>query len=693
MHRATIRPIAITLVALSVLAGAPAASSQTDPLAPLEPAAGSLFGAYVQSSGGSTRTAVETSIRAVETQLGRKLGLDHHFFPWGKTIPGWQAGWDHANGRAPMVTWGDVDVAAINAGTHDAYIQGRADAFKAVGQPVFLRWFAEMDADAKSAMARSPAEYISAWRRIHNTFTQRGATNVAWVWCPTAYGFKTGRAQTFYPGDAYVDWLCADGYNWAPERNGAPWNAFETIFDPFYDWGLTTGKPMMAGETGVMERNTGEKAQWIRDAYDTARVRYPEMKAIVYFDAVRYEHGGTYDWRIDTSPGALQALAQAAAAPHFSPGALSSLTVQTSGAGQGAVTSQPGGIDCGSLCTGTFTTGSSVTLTAAPSSTSTFTGWSGGCSGTAKTCTVTLDSVAAVTASFAIKRHGLTVKRAGTGGGTVTSGAGVTCGADCSETYVAGTTVQLSAQPAADSAFAGWSGPCAGSGLECVLTMNADQTVTAIFDAVPEGSNSLTVIREGAGTGVVTVSPGGTPCAMTCLFQFPSGSSVTVRATPEGTATFTGWGDDCQGTAPDCTVVLDANRVVRAGFGTEELVHKPEAELAPVATTKRKQEFTLEIANAGNVADSYVLDATEGSRTLRVRYLSSGVDITGAAVAGTYVLHEIAPGAVEEVTMVVRPSRRAPARTKKALPLVITSTTQPGAVSVLTPTVRFKRRR
>jgi hypothetical protein len=550
-----------------------------------------------------------------------------------------------------------------------------------------------MDADAKSGMSRSPAEYISAWRRIHDTFTQRGATNVAWVWCPTAYGFKTGRAQTYYPGDAYVDWTCADGYNWAPERANAPWNSFQTIFDPFYEWGLTTGKPMMVGETGVMERGAGEKAQWIQNAFATARTRYPEMKAIVYFDAIRYEHGGSYDWRIDTSPGALQAFASVANDPHFNPGALSSLTVSTSGAGQGSVTSQPVGIDCGARCTGSFTSGTSVTLTASPGATSTFTGWGGSCSGTAKTCTLTIDGAASVTASFGIKRHALTVKRTGTGHGNVTSDAGVACGTDCTETLLSGTTVALKAEPAAGSAFAGWSGPCAGSGLECVLTMNADQTVTAIFDDVPEGSSSLTIIREGAGSGVLMVTPGDAPCAMTCLFHFPSGSNVTLQATPDDGSTFTGWGGDCTGSAPDCAFTLDGNRVVRAGFGAVEDVHQPEAGLEEEASTRRMRAFTLEIANAGNVADSYLLDATEGSRKLRVQYLSAGQDITAAAVSGTYVLHEVAPGAVAEITMVVRPSRRVKAKARKTFPLVVTSTTQPGAVSVLTPTVKFKRRR
>jgi alpha-tubulin suppressor-like RCC1 family protein len=77
------------------------------------------------------------------------------------------------------------------------------------------------------------------------------------------------------------------------------------------------------------------------------------------------------------------------------------LTVTKSGTGAGAVASSPAGIDCGATCSASFATGTPVTLTAAASGGSVFTGWSGGgCSGTG-TCQVTLSSATTVTATFA----------------------------------------------------------------------------------------------------------------------------------------------------------------------------------------------------------------------------------------------------------------------------------------------------
>lgn len=79
------------------------------------------------------------------------------------------------------------------------------------------------------------------------------------------------------------------------------------------------------------------------------------------------------------------------------------LTVAGSGAGSGTITSDTGGIDCGSTCSATYTQGSQVTLTATADTGSVFAGWSGGgCQGSSPTCVVTLVGDTTVTASFVI---------------------------------------------------------------------------------------------------------------------------------------------------------------------------------------------------------------------------------------------------------------------------------------------------
>jgi predicted phage tail protein len=79
----------------------------------------------------------------------------------------------------------------------------------------------------------------------------------------------------------------------------------------------------------------------------------------------------------------------------------------------------------------------------------------------------------------------VTVTKAGSGTGTVTSNpTGITCGADCSESYPGGTVVTLTATPASGSTFGGWSGACSGTST-CTVTGNTSISVTASFTLIP----------------------------------------------------------------------------------------------------------------------------------------------------------------------------------------------------------------
>lgn len=102
--------------------------------------------------------------------------------------------------------------------------------------------------------------------------------------------------------------------------------------------------------------------------------------------------------------------------------------------------------------------------------------------------------IAVSPAGSAPPKYALSVTKAGTGAGTVTSSpAGVECGATCSAEYDSGTSVTLTAAPASGSNFTGWAGACAGAAATCTVTMSQAQSVTATFDTIPVPSNAFTV--------------------------------------------------------------------------------------------------------------------------------------------------------------------------------------------------------
>lgn len=81
-------------------------------------------------------------------------------------------------------------------------------------------------------------------------------------------------------------------------------------------------------------------------------------------------------------------------------GCAGTVKVLNQGLGSGTVTSNPAGISCTGQCQGSFAKNSTIELTAAPSSGSSFAGWGGDCSGSAPVCALLLDQQRSATARF-----------------------------------------------------------------------------------------------------------------------------------------------------------------------------------------------------------------------------------------------------------------------------------------------------
>jgi len=289
---------------------APAVVEDADALVP---ESGALLGLYTKPRTATYgERAQRRRWRSLEEAAGRTLDIGHSFYPFTEPFPSWREEWHLDRGRIPMISWNGTSTEAINDGVHDRLIADRADAVRAIGRPVFLRWFWEMDGDKKADIAGDPAAYVAAWKRIHGIFTERGAVNAAWVWCPNATAFDVDAAEQWYPGDAYVDWVCADGYNWPPGRPAAQWETLAEIFAAFHDWGTARGKPMMIAETGVQERDRGEKAEWLADVPRQLRDDLPGVRAFVYFDS-----DTIHPWWLDSTPRSLDAFRGLAQDPHL----------------------------------------------------------------------------------------------------------------------------------------------------------------------------------------------------------------------------------------------------------------------------------------------------------------------------------------------------------------------------------------
>ncbi len=243
------------------------------------------------------------------------------------------------------------------------------------------------------------------------------------------------------------------------------------------------------------------------------------------------------------------------------------VTVTKSGAGSGVVTPSIGTLTWnGTSGTAAYDYTTQVTLTAAASTGSTFSGWSGeGCSGTGG-CTVNMTAARNVTASFTLNQYALTVTKAGSGSGDVTpiGGSLTWTGNAGTALYFYGTSVVLVPVPATGSSFGGWTGCDSIANNQCTVALTAAKSVTATFEL---NGYPLQVIRTGTGSGVVNVNTGAlTWNGTTGTATYSYNTQVTLTAAALTGSGFAGWsGEGCSGTGT-CVVTLSAARSVSAAF-------------------------------------------------------------------------------------------------------------------------------
>jgi Glycosyl hydrolase family 26 len=288
--------VAAVAVAGVQLSGGPRAQAGVVAPPPI-PANGAYLGAFVAPGEGSTQA--QSDIRLELSQLGvfsgtigRPLGLVHVFQNWRNPVRNDVLASVASTGAIPVVDWGCISDTAVIDGSQDALITSYAQSLAAYGRPVFLRWFWEMNLiklpRTKSCLGTQGASgYVKAWQHIKTIFQQQGATNVAFVWCPSV--IKADFASAYYPGNQFVDWIGFDGY----DRTQDP-TILTSQFLPFYAHWVPNGKPMMMAETGA----TTDQAAFLANLATTLPKTLPKIKALLYYDSE-----GTSDWTLANSPG------------------------------------------------------------------------------------------------------------------------------------------------------------------------------------------------------------------------------------------------------------------------------------------------------------------------------------------------------------------------------------------------------
>jgi uncharacterized protein (TIGR03437 family) len=316
------------------------------------------------------------------------------------------------------------------------------------------------------------------------------------------------------------------------------------------------------------------------------------------------------------------------------------LAVQVNG--QGSVTSQPAGISCPSACSAGFPANTPVQLTATAAAAWTFQSWGGDANGTGNPVTVTMTDSKHVIATFnqpSAVNYTLTVNNTTQrGGGGAITGTNINCGTTCSANYPEGTQVILTATPNSVSLFGGWSGDCAVTGPVCTLTMDSNQTATAVFTR-PE----LTITKSGTGTGTVSASDGSINCGATCSAIYSANANVTLTAAPNTGSAFTGWSGAGTGTG-SLALSMNADKSVVATFALANSGGTFSGLITGTTTGtvafcefqhKLSGQLTATISGSGMVANPYTGSFTLANGTDVVTVLSGPAECSAGVATYT----------------------------------------------------------
>ena len=329
-------PLVLALVLILVVAGLTGSELSSTSSRPTAAQPGIYWGAYVEGTstyrtlyGGEWGDSPWDSrtVAKFEDDAGKAMSVEHYGLPafWKASFDTNAADLVASRGAIPAidVSTDDARLRDVADGRYDGSIRRWAEEARAFGHPFFLLFNEEMNGDwypyAVGGGRNTPAAFIASWRHVHDVFEAAHATNVTWVWCPNVDpDGALAPYDAVYPGDAYVDWTCLNGYNWG--RQG--WLGFAQVFGRSYRSLLRVApdKPVMIGEVGSDERG-GSKARWISDALTRQLPRhFRRVKALLWFNWRIHERGQWWPWQIESSPSAERAFARGIASAYYRPG-------------------------------------------------------------------------------------------------------------------------------------------------------------------------------------------------------------------------------------------------------------------------------------------------------------------------------------------------------------------------------------
>ncbi|PKM88468.1 hypothetical protein CVU83_01675 [Candidatus Falkowbacteria bacterium HGW-Falkowbacteria-2] len=258
-----------------------------------------LWGAYAGNNPGN--------LEEFERLVGKSVDIQTVFVGWNDPFPREIGFRLKRDGKTMLIFWEpySASLEAINAGRSDEYIATFAAQAKEYGAPIIMSPLHEMNGNWNpwggygfdDRPINSPSLIIAVWKRMHDAFLD--ADNVKFAWAVnnvSVPNIPANAASVYYPGDAYVDYVGVDGFNF-----GNPWQDFRQVFDESMKEMEKYNKPIylfsLASAPGP------DKAEWIKEGLGTIIKQYPNIAGWVWFN----QNGPDRNWTINSDTASLEA--------------------------------------------------------------------------------------------------------------------------------------------------------------------------------------------------------------------------------------------------------------------------------------------------------------------------------------------------------------------------------------------------
>ncbi|MBX4179870.1 glycosyl hydrolase [Streptomyces geysiriensis] len=260
----------------------PADDPKCRPTELLEPPCGAWFGAFVPHD----KTNLADKVRAYEENVGRRLDIVYTYHDMSAVtdtrlegqllteqeqrvgedrmlLLSWESKW-WGGTKAQQPTWRRIAAGDLDDSVIDVQARRVKEYGERTGKKVFLSFDLEMD--TRTPGNGSPADYVRAYRHIHDRFRELGVDNVVWTWIITGYLDHADLFEQMYPGDEYVDWIGYNQYNYYLCHK-TDWLSFAQTQYATHDWvraNISDDKPLMLSEFGSASdpERPDRQAEW-----------------------------------------------------------------------------------------------------------------------------------------------------------------------------------------------------------------------------------------------------------------------------------------------------------------------------------------------------------------------------------------------------------------------------------------------